>query len=320
VLPHFFQGQNEFGSFQRQLNLYGFLRMTAQGPDQHAYYHEYFLRNRPHLCVLITRSRIAAHSKRRSYDSTSEPDFHKMPRLNGATRPRHVPSIHPSMHLNSVGGFLINTTHAVLLSSYCAATQLRTMNSLRQQRFRTFPFRHRHRLRKPLPVTLHVYSPVTRLADTPVRPRFICNRQSTASILCSPGRIDLSSKGEYHLPLTYHILLFTYHMTLFGPLHITSWDSCRAWRLSKTPRTTFHTITLAASRQRCRVQTEKQRSRQHSPMLHLFLRCLWPMLHQTYGQYHCRPPQIQAVVKHVARVRIDSPSLRVLPWLNICAA
>jgi HSF-type DNA-binding len=109
VLPHFFQGQNEFGSFQRQLNLYGFLRMTAQGPDQHAYYHEYFLRNRPHLCVLMTRSRIAAHSKRRSYDSTSEPNFHKMPPMDSGAKAPRVPPVIPSMHLNPVGGL---TTHA----------------------------------------------------------------------------------------------------------------------------------------------------------------------------------------------------------------
>jgi HSF-type DNA-binding len=109
VLPHFFHSQREFGSFQRQLNLYGFLRMTAQGPDQHAYYHEYFLRNRPHLCVLMTRSRIAAHSKRRSYDSTSEPNFHKMPAMDSAARAPRVPPVIPSMHLNPVGGL---TTHA----------------------------------------------------------------------------------------------------------------------------------------------------------------------------------------------------------------
>jgi hypothetical protein len=46
-------------SFQRQLNLYGFKRITKSGSkDQGSYYHELFLRGRPELCRRIRRQKI----------------------------------------------------------------------------------------------------------------------------------------------------------------------------------------------------------------------------------------------------------------------
>ena len=43
----------KFTSFQRQLNLYGFRRIT-KGTDGGAYYHELFLRGRPDLCKYVS--------------------------------------------------------------------------------------------------------------------------------------------------------------------------------------------------------------------------------------------------------------------------
>jgi HSF-type DNA-binding len=91
LMPAFFSKQSEISSFQRQLCLYGFRRFAGNHSDQHAYYHELFLRGRPDLCQLIHRARPLRQSetiKRRVYDPDSEPDlynFRPMPKDNCAT-------------------------------------------------------------------------------------------------------------------------------------------------------------------------------------------------------------------------------------------
>lgn len=55
ILPKYFQ-MSSFSSFQRQLNLYSFQRIT-DGPERDAYYHELFVRGQPLLCTRIKRDR-----------------------------------------------------------------------------------------------------------------------------------------------------------------------------------------------------------------------------------------------------------------------
>ncbi|KAL3940909.1 MAG: hypothetical protein SGARI_000795 [Bacillariaceae sp.] len=55
ILPLYFK-QTKYKSFQRQLNLWGFERLTS-GPDKGAYYHTHFLRDDPELCKNLTRQR-----------------------------------------------------------------------------------------------------------------------------------------------------------------------------------------------------------------------------------------------------------------------
>lgn len=70
VIPRFFK-QTKMTSFQRQLNLYGFRRIT-QGTDNGGYYHPYFLKGRPRLCSYIKRVKIKGDA-RSVRDPDSEP-------------------------------------------------------------------------------------------------------------------------------------------------------------------------------------------------------------------------------------------------------
>jgi len=79
LMPKFFS-QIAFTSFQRQLNLYGFKRMTKPGSqDKGAYYHELFLRGKPGLCRRMRRQRVKGTGCKPLPDPDSEPDFYTMP-------------------------------------------------------------------------------------------------------------------------------------------------------------------------------------------------------------------------------------------------
>jgi hypothetical protein len=56
ILPSYFK-QTKYKSFQRQLNLWGFERMTQNGQEKGAYFHKNFLRDQPSLCRFLSRQR-----------------------------------------------------------------------------------------------------------------------------------------------------------------------------------------------------------------------------------------------------------------------
>lgn len=77
LMPKYFR-QSKLTSFQRQLNLYGFARLT-RGPDAGGYYHELFLRNREYLCKKMMRTKVKGTKFKAASSPESEPDFYSMP-------------------------------------------------------------------------------------------------------------------------------------------------------------------------------------------------------------------------------------------------
>jgi hypothetical protein len=69
--------QTKLTSFQRQLNIYGFSRITT-GPDRDCYHHPRFLRGRPGLCRSIDRQRVKGNGTRRANTLLFEPRFYEM--------------------------------------------------------------------------------------------------------------------------------------------------------------------------------------------------------------------------------------------------
>ena len=78
IIPRYFR-QSKLTSFQRQVNLYGFRRLTA-GTDRGAYYHELFLRGRPDLYKRLVRIRVKGTGIKSASSPATEPDFYTYPR------------------------------------------------------------------------------------------------------------------------------------------------------------------------------------------------------------------------------------------------
>jgi HSF-type DNA-binding len=69
---------SKLASFRRQLNLYGFIRLT-QGLDSGAYYHELFLRGKPSLCHNMVRIKIKGTGIKAASSPEQEPNFYALP-------------------------------------------------------------------------------------------------------------------------------------------------------------------------------------------------------------------------------------------------
>ena len=78
ILPRFFN-HRQYSSFRRNLNIWGFKRLTQNGPDHGSYYHELFLRGNPSLCNGIKRlgskKMSEAAKQSRTIQGTAEPQF-----------------------------------------------------------------------------------------------------------------------------------------------------------------------------------------------------------------------------------------------------
>jgi hypothetical protein len=83
VMTKYFK-QTKLTSFQRQLNLYAFRRISS-GPDKGAYYHELFLRGKPALCSHMVRMRVKGTKIKSASCPETEPNFYDMPPLKASS-------------------------------------------------------------------------------------------------------------------------------------------------------------------------------------------------------------------------------------------
>jgi hypothetical protein len=84
IMPQYFK-QSKITSFHRQLNLYGFRRLT-QGRDNGGYYNEYFLRGKPLLTRRMIRIKVKGTKIRAASSPEDEPNFYNMIPSNANVR------------------------------------------------------------------------------------------------------------------------------------------------------------------------------------------------------------------------------------------
>lgn len=111
IMPRFFH-QSKMTSFQRQLNLYGFNRLTV-GKDRGAYYHPLFLRQREYLCERMNRTRIKGNGMKAVPSPSTEPDFYKMPYCPALTT-NHTDDVIKSLNIKPESAIAGNTSLASL--------------------------------------------------------------------------------------------------------------------------------------------------------------------------------------------------------------
>ena len=75
IMTQYFN-QTKYSSFQRQLHMYNFQRITF-GRDKGAYHHPNFQRGRPNLCLSMVRTRVNGKGCRRPGDPDAEPSFYE---------------------------------------------------------------------------------------------------------------------------------------------------------------------------------------------------------------------------------------------------
>lgn len=117
VMPKYFK-QTKMASFQRQLNLYGFNRLTS-GLDKGGYYHELFLRGKVSLAYDIQRMRVKGTGVRLPTNPDNEPNFYALPPVRANVN-ESAPKSVASMPVKPVEAPKVNVAAMPPLPPLCA--------------------------------------------------------------------------------------------------------------------------------------------------------------------------------------------------------
>lgn len=102
VMPRYFEKQSKLTSFTRQVNGWGFKRVT-QGIDRNAYYNEFFLRDYPHLMNGMKRRRIGEQdSPPKTMDFNTQRLSNESPQVSLPLQ--HIPRMNPHIDTNLTPG------------------------------------------------------------------------------------------------------------------------------------------------------------------------------------------------------------------------
>ncbi|KAL3797689.1 hypothetical protein ACHAW5_002783 [Stephanodiscus triporus] len=94
IMRIYFPKMKKVTSFQRQFNVYGFERLSRDGPDVGAYYHEAFLRHFPWLCLRrMTRRRVKGTGYKAAGNPDVEPDLYAFPSVDEVMKKRVMGAI-----------------------------------------------------------------------------------------------------------------------------------------------------------------------------------------------------------------------------------
>jgi len=130
IMPKLFR-QTKYSSFQRQLNLYGFQRLST-GPDKGGYYHECFLRGSPLLLDSITRTRVKGTGVQKPIVTKLEPNFYAMApldtRVNSFDHQWYLPSKYVNTDQESKSLLVTPIMEQPNLKSICSSTDFELVN------------------------------------------------------------------------------------------------------------------------------------------------------------------------------------------------
>ena len=122
ILVHYFN-KAKLTSFQRQLNLYGFLRIS-NGRDAGGYYNEYFLRGRSYLCDKMTRTKVKGTGYKAASNPMHEPNFYAMP---------HVPPVAVKCQMESSLPPIVNVVQPDPTPMFATSFSMKHNSSLSPQ-------------------------------------------------------------------------------------------------------------------------------------------------------------------------------------------